>query len=412
MLNQAGSNAPVQGGGSRRPTVGGVHNPHEVNPTTNEVPGAEMKHIEPENRQLGHWSAVHEIRPPAPPIDREVTFTSASYIPVRRIDQKIVTTEKDGRTQWGVVDLEEGFMDYNQHEQNQKMTTLARQTQVGPKVGRAAHWADVSVPNVVSADDPKDEEHSESFKADVAVILNEPVLAYSFSHGRSQALASAETLGVEYSPERVFEYYIDLMTPVGSAVAAEQIQKLRETEDLAHLVTVLTELASEMDSRLWYQIHDRLTAVFCRRMRGGIGFPADITSIVDDYEVIMGILKSKFSDPAVDTFKRNAFVTCLRALNLRESNSKTLVAESVSVTELPWTSQEIGLVMEAKYCMLSAAVNEQMAGAALALFERTNVKSRQMNRRFWVTADNVVIELHRGDMGQNTFLISKSELCC
>lgn len=413
MLNNGNSNAPMQSsGGSRRPVVGGVHNAGAPKPTFNEVQGDEMKHFDPENRQLGHWSAVHETRSPAPAIDREVTFVSNAYVPVRRRDQKIVVTEKDGRQEWGVVNIEDSSMDYSQHETNPKMTTLARDNTVGPKVGRSAHWDEVSVPNVVSTEDPRKDDDEAKLKDEVPVILKDPVMAYSFSHARSTAVDNAAALGVPYSPERVFEYYIDLMTPIGDKVAAEQVQKLREASDLSHLVTVLNELSDEMDSRLWYQIHDRLTAVFNRRLRGGIGLSGDITSLTDDYDVIMDILSKKFSVQAVDTFKRNTHISCLRTLTLRESNGKTLIAEAVSVTELPWSSEDIDLVMESKYCMLSDAVNEELAGAALQLFERTNVKSCMMNRRYLVTTDNVVIELHRGDMGQNTFLISKAELCC
>lgn len=412
MLNQGNEPMPSRGG-SRRPTVGTtpVYN-NDLNPTTSSVDqGEEMRHVDPDNRQLGHLMAVHEVKEPAPAIDREVAFVSNAYVPIRRRDQRIVRTEEDGTTRYGVIDLEEHEMDYRDHETNPNMLDLARSQEVGPKVGRPANWDEVTIPSEVSENDPPTDEQKEKI-ADEPIRLTDEVAGYSLDHARGIAMEKLNTLGVTENPERMVEYYVDLLTPVGNGVVAEQIQKLRESSDLTHLVDVFTGLKDEMAPRLWFKLHDRLTAVFNRRLRAGMGFGAEIDSIVEDYDAIMTHLSKNFAVQAVDRFKRNTYNYCLKVLNLRDHNGKTLLSEMVSVTELPWSSKEIDLVMESKYCMLSGAVNSHMAGACLRLFQRTNVKGCSMSRRLLVTADNVAIELHVGDMGQDTLLVSKANLCC
>lgn len=416
MLNQNNSGpAQPSGGGTRRPAVGAPAT-STLNTNPDSVPaarqGEEMRRVDSDTRQIGHLMAVQDVKEPAPPIDREVEFISSSYVPARRRDQRLVTTTtEDGRKEYGVVDIGENEMEYNDHETNPELIELSRKQKSGPKVEPLAQWEQVSIPNEVSVEDEPSDEHK-SMEGDEPIMLKEPVMGYSLKHGRTQAIDALAKLSVTPSEDRVLEYYVDRMTPLGSKILADSIQKLRESADLPHLVDLFNDLAEEIPARAWYQLHDHLTAILNRRLRGGLSFQADVDSITDDYDDLMKELTKDYSDSAVSRFKRNVHTSILKAINLREVNDKLMLSEPISVTELPWTSQDIDLILEAKYAMLSKSVNDDFYASALKLFKRTNTKDCNMSRRLLVTVDNVVIELHHGDMHQDTLLISKADLCC
>jgi hypothetical protein len=414
MLNQNTNAGAPTAGGSRRPSVG-TPTTSSLNTNPGVVPAAqqgdEMRRVSPDDRELGHLSEVREAtRVPAPPIDREVEFISSAYIPARRRDQRIVITIKDGRKEYGVVDLEEHEMDYDDHETNPNMIELSRKQRTGPKVAPLPEWDQVSVPSEVSSEETPDEDHT-TLEENEPLILKESVMAYSIKHARMLALDALGKVDVAPSDARVFEYYVDLITPLGSQSIADQIQKMREAVDLTQLVDLFNEAAEELPPRVWYQLHDRMTETLNRRLRGGLSFQADIDSITDDYDDLMDLLAKDYSNTAVDRFKRNVKAHILRTMNMREVSGKLLLSEPVSVTELPWTSRQIDLILESKYSMLSTSVNSHMYTAALKLFKRTNTKDCNMSRRLLVTVDNVMIELHHGDMGNDTLLISKNSFC-
>jgi hypothetical protein len=400
-------------GGSRRPAVGSPAT-SSLNTNPGVIPGAEqkgddMRVVTEENRQIGHLSAVAEVRNPTPPIDREVELISSEYIPARTKSQRIVKGEKKGRAEYKLVEIEGSQMEYSDHETNPDLIELSRKQKTGPKVGPIPSWEGISMPSEISKDDTP--ENVDIMSVDEPLYLKETVTSYSVMHGRSLAMEQYDRLNLS-GDERMIEYYIDLLTPIGDKSLAENIQKLRETVTLTELVDVFNLMAKEIDARVWYRLHDLLTDVLLRRLRGGLGMRINVDSITDDYDDLMDMLAKDYHTNAVDRFKRNTHIAILKTLNMREKNNTLLLSETISVTELPWTSNHIELVMEAKYVMLSKGVNDQMTAAMLKLFERTNVKECNMSRRYVVTLDNVVIELHPGDMGTSTLLISKGNLCC
>lgn len=415
MLSPGSNQAPPGMGGSRRPAVGAAPssslntNPAAVPPAQQQ--GDTMRRPTEENRQLGHLMAVQEISHPAPPIDRNVEFVSSAYVPARRRNQRLIKTQVDGIAQYSVEDKQETDMDYNDHETNPDLIQLSRNQKTGPKVEALPEWEQVSMPTELSTQETTPEQTKELDETE-AVYLKEPVMAYSLKQGRSAAMDQMTKLEVPTMNERIVEFYVDLVSPIGLAALAEPIQKLRETVDLTQMVDQFNELAEDMTPRVWYQLHDILTSVLNRRLRGGLCYQADVDSITDDYDALMDELAKHYSNTAVDRFKRHVHAAVLRTLNMREVNGKLLLSEAISVTEVPWTSFEIDLVLETKYAMLSKAVNTHMYAACLKLFRRTNTKDCNMSRRLLVTVDNVVIELHHGDMGQNTLLVSKASVCC
>lgn len=202
-------------------------------------------------------------------------------------------------------------MDYDDHETNPNMIELSRKQRTGPKVALLPEWDQVSVPSEVSSEETPDEDHT-TLEENEPLILKESVMAYSIKHARMLALDALGKVDVAPSDARVFEYYVDLITPLGSQSIADQIQKMREAVDLTQLVDLFNEAAEELPPRVWYQLHDRMTETLNRRLRGGLSFQADIDSITDDYDDLMDLLAKDYSNTAVDRFKRNVKAHILR----------------------------------------------------------------------------------------------------
>lgn len=375
-----------------------------------------MKRVSPTDRELGHYSDVHAAVQSeshgryAPAMDRPVEFVGKRYVPVRNSNQRIVASEADNEMTYSIIDVGND-MNYADHEENVNMVKLARDNQVGPKVGIPTDWAKVSVPNEVDASDEQVE-----FENDEPVALKEWIEAYTLDQARVEAQRKLIAKGLAENDQRVVECYAHLRTPILSNKEEHKIltEKLESIGNLTQLVDGLILLKKDISSTLWYEIHDRMTCIFNRRLAAGLGlYTWDVDSITEDYAEALEALTNEFKQVAIDRFKDNTYIAMRKALLPVFSDRTNIMhlADEVSITAVPWSSDDIDLVLEAKYAMLSAAANSHFFTAADRIFRRTNVKTLSVNRRYIVTADNVWIELHIGDLSTDTLLISKVDRC-
>lgn len=417
MLDTSGQNAGMSTGAqsaSRKPVVGAA----AVNTSKIFNKEEDMKRVDPVDRELGHLSAVHAAKESeahgkyAPAIDRPVEFVAKRYVPARKLDQQIVRAEVDGELTFSIINLEQGEnMNYEDHEHNQNMVKLSRRNQVGPKVGVPTDWAKVNKPNEIDETDEQVE-----LEYDEPVALTETIDAYTLDQARVEAFRKLEAKGVSDNSERVVECYVNLRTPILSnrEEYKQLLEKLEGVTGLTELVDAVVELKDVLSNTLWYEIHDRMTCVFNRRLKAGLGLPDwNVDSITTDYAEAIEALAEEFRHVAIDRFKSNTYMCMRKALMVVFSEKTNILhlIDDASITALPWSSDQIDLVLESEYAMLTASVNAHFHSAATKLFQRTNVKDRSVNRRYFVTADNVWIEIHVGDLSGETLLISKVNRC-
>jgi hypothetical protein len=375
-----------------------------------------MKRVSPTDRELVHFSDVHEATQSeahgryAPAIDRPVEFVGKRYVPVRRSDQRIVATETDGELTYSIISVSDD-MNYADHEENVNMVKLSRDNKVGPKVGVPTDWAKVSIPNEVDQDDEQVE-----FEIDEPVALKEFVEAYTLDQARVEAQRKLVAKGLKDNSERVVECYTHLRTPILSNKEEYKIlmDMLESVGDLTQLVDGILSIKEDVSATLWYEIHDRLTCIFNRRLKAGLGlYDWNVDSLTEDYADALEALSDEFQHVAIDRFKSNTYIAMRKALIVVFSDKTNILhlVDEVSVTSVPWSSSDIDLVLEAEYAMLSSSANKHFFTAAERLFKRTNVKELSVNRRYFVTADNVWVELHVGDLSSETLLISKVDRC-
>lgn len=407
------SSGPSRGAGANRSPVVSA-GPVSTTQVFNEDQDA-MKRVSSTDRELAHFSDVHAATQQevpssyAPAIDRPVAFVGKRYVPARRSDQRIVMTEDGGEKTYTII--EGNDMNYADHEHNPSMVKLSRDSKAGPKVGVPTDWAKCSIPSEVDAEDEKID-----LEVDEPVALKERIEAYTLEQGRVDAQRKLIAKGLADNSERVVECYLHLRTPILSNKEEYKIltEKLESVGNLTQLVDGLISIKDDISPTLWYEIHDKLTCIINRRLKAGLGlYDWDVDSITEDYAETLEALAEEFQIVAIDRFKDNTYVAMRKALITTFSDHTNILhlVDDVSITAVPWSSDDIDLILDAEYAMLSAGANKHFFAAAERVFKRTNVKGLSMNRRYFVTADNVWIELHVGDLTSETLLISKVDRC-
>lgn len=403
--NNAGQGSPVT---SRKPAVGAT--PVK---TSAVFEGDEMKWTDPVDREIGHLvsigtakEATHQSDPKyAPAIDRHVELSVTGHKPARRSNQKIVENKTaDNKVTYQIV--EDDKMNYEDHEQDLDLVKISRKGQVGPKVGVPSDWGKLRMPVVLEEDDKEIE-----LEIDEPVALDELVDGHTLQQVRVEALRKSHDKGVGDYSERVFECYGNLKTPILSNKDEYRtlVDAMEPITTLTGLVDMLVNIKDDISPTLWYTIHDRMTAIFNRRLGAGMGLPWSVDSISTDYSEAMEALAEEFQQVAMDRFKVNTYVSMRKAMMVIFSDRTNILhlVDDVSITTLPWSSDDIDLVLESKYSMLTKSVSEHFHQAALELFDRTNSKDKSVGRRYLVTSDNVWIELQSSDLSNKTLIIGK-----
>lgn len=414
MLSTSHPQQPMQPqrGGARPKTRGSFDTTGVADQVYSNTQGEkDMRVVDQSTREMSHFVARDEQRRHekyAPPIDKGgITFSFNRYKPARRPEQAIVS---DGADNYALLD-EEQAVNYKDHEDNHQMIKLAKSHHAGPKVLTSARWEDVTKPNEVDLS-MKDSEEAKGVEFDDGdpIRLVQFVQAFSLPHAQVTAVDALATMGVEYDDSRVFEYYANIKTPLMVSLEdAKELEKLADSKALGTFVSTLANIADDLSPYLWNVIHDRCTALVNRRIAAGLGLDIAIDSIVTDYDDLMAALREDIADTALDRFKEHTLLMLHAATRHINDGDFECLIEPVSVTHLPWSSEELDLVLENEYSMLSVDAAPSFAAAASRILSRTTQPKVWVNRRYVVTLDNVWVELHQSDLGKDTIIISPAK---
>lgn len=363
---------------------------------------SDMNVVDDITRNIGHKLAVGEVQDLHNENIGDVLFKSAKYKPLVARHEEIIVTD-DGYT---VIDKGTSPVQYKDHETNPEMIRISRSHRVGPKVVADPRWPQMTVASVMDKETTKEE--VEELKADDSIIVKEPIGARTLMDARFKTLEYLKKKGVKNLDQRVLESYPIIATSLECKEGDKEIlEELFEESDLTGFVDALRDYADKLTPFVYYHIADVVTAVVQRRIKCGVGRNIVFDNILDDYDDILDVLAKSLETTAIDRFKRHARMAIQLTLNYDIKDDSIQFLEFNSLTMLPWSSSAIQLYMKGDSGMLSENTSEEFHAACLKLLDRTHRKGEAVSRRFIVTADNVWLELHLGDMGNKTLILSK-----
>lgn len=305
-------------------------------------------------------------------------------------------------------------MDYEAHELNYKLKKFHRDGIPGPRVMEVpADWKGISQPSILEESDTK--ETVQDIPAHEAVCVHGFIKATDLQTARVLIVNVATKRGLKRNDERAIEGYVKL----GKPYPAEQndvyaIKELLEQPDLTGFVDALVEIANndEISQGFYYALHDRLTETLNRRVQAGLALRDwSIESIVRDYEDLMNELGKEVQTTSLDRFKRatlNQLKGVIEADISKANEGLITFEERVSITQVPWSSNQIGLEFNDTYTQLTSAIDVHFLSAMAHLLRRTSGKNPiTVNRRFLVTSDNQWLEVHHSDIGADNIILSQ-----
>lgn len=328
---------------------------------------------------------------------------------------------KDGQ----FVVVEGNNMDYADHETDPKMVELSKNHTIQPKVVEdTSRWPLMSRPDVVDVDG---EHKEEDIQETESIIYDGPVKASSISEAVSSCyiglvaeLGGDTKVDPKYFNDKAIEFYPYFTQHIVGATEddLELVEKLRKTRNARELVSSLRDYAEDISDHVWYALQTRLTDVLNRRLQVYTSGAFQVDSIADDYEDLLDALNGgNFTDESIANFKQRLHLELKRACILRKhqiDDDEFLddVQEfytAAAVVHLPWTSNSIDLMLpeDGTPAMITSELSEDILTACMSLIKRTAHDTKNpVSRRFMVTRDGVVIEIHEGEFGEASVLMS------
>lgn len=370
---------------------------------------------DPDHRDMGHLSEVSHQKDRFPKaIDRPTNLAIYHYVPTGTFELKPVLRKVNGQDVYSLINKEHNAMDYEAHELNYSLKKFHRDGIPGPRVMEVnPEWKAISRPHTIEETDTV-ETVSEIPSAD-AVCIYGFVKAGDLQSARLAITAEAKKRGLESLEDRTLEGYVKLGKPYPAAQRdVFAIKELLEQPDLTGFVDALIEIANneEISQGFYFAMHDRLTETMNRRLQAGLALQGwNIDSIAQDYEDLMNMLAKEVPTTSLDRFKRATLMQLKGVIEAdisKANEGKIVFEERISITEVPWTSNQMGLEFKCDYTQLTAAIDVNFLAAMAHLLRRTSGKSPiQVNRRFLVTADNQWLEIHHSDIGADNVILSQ-----
>ncbi len=367
-----------------------------------------MNHVDETTQHIAHGMARLENVETDNLNAKDPVFKTRGHIPFVTSYQFYVKNEDGGYT---VYEKDENDMNYAEHEMDPGMVKLSKSLKAAPKVVPRADWSAVCAASSIGADDST--ETVKELKASQSVFITDDLLAYSLPDAIVKSAQYLAGKGVKNVATRVVESYPTLETPV--LVNKDDFplfEDLMKANTVTEFVDQLRASVEAMGPRLYHYIQDRVTAITNRRLTAGLNTDIQIENIADDYEDMINALdEDGYNGSAIDRFKANLMVCVKNALKGEVVQGVLKLQEKVSITQLPWSSDDVDLqVGEGAngYGLLHANADESFYAACNRIYKRTSgMKGVPVSRRYIVTADNVWLELHVGDLGTDTLIINR-----
>ena len=205
-------------------------------------------------------------------------------------------------------------------------------------------------------------------------------------------------------------YPIDICDINDPSVTAE----LFKQSTLTRFIDKFDELRDSLDISGWSFLHDRLLAVFNKRLSVA-KIDAQIEDLVGDYSAICDLLATTLSVTALDRFRD----TTLKAMMLSSiyyalpnSNKGAIVKEwgvqeNISITYIPVMSNDLNFKLSDEYSLLSNEIDHSTYALIKGIFKQDEKAKVKASKILIVTKDNIWMELHNNDFDRSSVIISK-----
>lgn len=338
----------------------------------------------------------------------------------------------------------EGTMDYLKHEMDSSLRQKTRLDGHDEKV--IPNWEMVSdmkrLPDLNEEGEEIKVEGQDVDPTKDPVVLPEVLYSHSLEQAKFQHELALIERGVDYRGDELpYEFYYHHITPYMSAASnGKNVQEILSilclSDSVDAFVTQFGGLHGDIPSDCWHMIHDRATAKVNEALSINIQLEGwEITSIVDDWKDLYDALCEEFGEEQglglYNTLSiklhEDLLASACKVLtgddlqdymlslpdNLIEAHpelDERLVAlsEVCSVTHVPWNGDDISLVIDNAGGIVLESKMPALFKAVKGIVKRTEKTGMKFRRRFIMTNDNQKLEIHRGYLGQDYFLLKKA----
>jgi len=305
-------------------------------------------------------------------------------------------------------------------QQNSDKEVMVDWQMVG-KVRQAGKKPVATIPDSLPEDVQKDLEFSETPK-----VCEEVLQAHTLAEAQLRVAAMPGIAALFKDGKTPVEYYVDLLTPVLTSHNLIGALKGMETAGgFEEFFLALNEIGDRLDPAVREVIDQRLTATVNQVLKQNIGLSKwSISSFVDDYEELIGLMKSTFqSDSLATQFNGHAPEILQASLSVlaggcysqylkdhaphkgEDAGQNLLVFRSrVSVTHVPWSYDDLSLHIGSGGMVLPSAL-PKLHEALVQIFARTEDFPATYAHRYIETADKKLVEVRRGYLGTDAYLL-------
>lgn len=238
---------------------------------------------------------------------------------------------------------------------------------------------------------------------------------------------------IEYNHQTVVPYYNQ---KVGDVELKEILKITHELESIDDYVAQLRKLNSNVDfpTYLLTELVEDSTRVLNEALTIGLGTDWRVDSILEDWvdlkrefisdmgqeqgAALLAELEKQCATAIITGGRRVVLGEELEALFLKggalyqfaaEKDKLVVLTTLTSETHVPWRAADVSLALENGVGVVLPSKLPNLHGAVLNIARRADQSVQHFHRNYIVTADNVKLEIHRGILGKDYYLLKLVE---
>ncbi len=284
--------------------------------------------------------------------------------------------------------------------------------------------------SVVAPVEPEPVEDGAEVEAPAPAVVDGIAIAHSLAEAQIKAqLTAGKDKRVDLSTMPI-EYYFDLISTVNTDQNhSYTVRSLDSLTSFEVLKTKLLEVQDQLGEAVFGAIDTRLTAAINEAMDKNLSLDGwKIDSFVGDYDELIAALNNTCGAYMTDALKDHArkiigsslavlagdsYKRYLKEVGAEESEEMAgttflLFRDRCSVTQVPWTQADLSLVI-GEGGLIPEAQSAELHKAVAEIFERTPDEPVVFARRYLLTSDRKRLEIRKGFLGQNSYLLYPAE---
>lgn len=327
-------------------------------------------------------------------------------------------------------------MDYLKHE----LQNSQRTTKIDHSKGRIVpSWESVeTMKKVPLVDDQAVEIEGTGDDIDPAtdpMVLPDILVAHNLRQAEIIFESCMVERNIDHAADIPTEYYFDQVSPLYTKIAgqSELVMELRKCQNLLEIKNEMIEGSDRFDLSLWYDLNHRFTAAINEALKVNLQLKdLYIDSFVDDYAELVDVLYNQWGDRMVRVLNQNekgiirgvcnilgedatneyiSHLAIYENVDYAEYKSKIVtLKEGCSVTNVPWDLADFSTSISDSAAMVKSSTTPELYKAVKGIFDRTMGLTNRITHHYILTRDRQVVEVYRGWMAADCYLIRKVSL--